>query len=192
LLSAGSAVALAQSNDVASPTSPSNAAASPSVPSTPTVPLTPTDQGNKPGDPKSDQNVSVPPTTGDGKIPATQIPGASAQTMPSTKSADNAEKDKHLTVDRGMTLDAAQRKQISQALASAKPDQPATTGIDANTAIEPKVAATLPSWVEPHALPADLAARMPYLNDLKYLKVGDKVVLVNSAIGYVVAVIDAS
>ena len=141
-------------------------------------------QSGGPG-PKEGQVVPVSPTgQGTSQQQATDIPGAGKQTMPSTISAENYAKDHHPWLDRGVILTSEQKKLIYATLAKAKEVTP--TG---NEKIFAVVQALLPSSVEPQELPAELAAQVPYIKDLKYVRTGDKVLLVNAPNLYVSAVI---
>ena len=141
-------------------------------------------QSGGPG-PKEGQVVPVSPTgQGTSQQQATDIPGAGKQTMPSTISAENYAKDHHPWLDRGVILTSEQKKLIYATLAKGKEVTP--TG---NEKIFAVVQALLPSSVEPQELPAELAAQVPYIKDLKYVRTGDKVLLVNAPNLYVSAVI---
>ncbi|HEV1999602.1 MAG TPA: hypothetical protein VGQ97_03855 [Xanthobacteraceae bacterium] len=141
-------------------------------------------QSGGPG-PKEGQVVPVSPIgQGTSQVQATDVPGAGKQTMPSTLSAENYAKDHHPWLDRGVILTSAQKKLIYAALAKGK--EAMATGGDKIFAV---VQAVLPSSLEPQDLPAELAAQVPYIKDLKYVRTGDKVLLVNAPNMYVNAVI---
>lgn len=148
--------------------------------------LNPNDnKSNAPG-PKEGQVVPVSPVgQGTSQVKATDVPGAGPQTTPSTISAENAAKDKHPWLDRGVILTPEQRKLIYSALSKGKEAKP--TG---DEKIYSVVQATLPISVEAQDLPAELRAQVPYIKDLKYVRSGDKVLLVHSANKYVAAVIE--
>jgi hypothetical protein len=136
--------------------------------------------------PKEGQVVPVSPTgQGTSQVPATDVPGAGKQTMPSTISAENYAKDHHPWLDRGMILTPEQKKLIYATLSKGKEAQ--VTGSDK---IYPVVQAELPSSVQAQDLPPELIAQVPYIKDLKYVKAGDKVLLVHSANNIVGAVIE--
>jgi hypothetical protein len=142
-------------------------------------------KSNAPG-PKEGQVVPVSPTgQGTSQVPATTVPGAGKQTMPSTISAENYAKDHHPWLDRGMILTPDQKKLIYATLSKGKEPQLAP-----GDKIYPVVQAQLPSSVEAQDLPPELIAQVPYIKDLKYVKAGDKVLLVHSANNIVGAVID--
>ena len=138
--------------------------------------------------PKEDMVVPKPPSEGtktDGKeAAATDIPGASAQTMPSTISAENAAKDKHPWLDRGAALSADQKQLIYRSIANK---------IDTDNASKAKiygvVSEALPYSVVPQDLPADVTAKIPGIQDLKYVKANNQVLLVNPPNNTVAAVI---
>jgi hypothetical protein len=138
--------------------------------------------------PKEGMVVPVPPSGGtktDGKdAAATDLPGASAQTMPSTISAENAAKDKHPWLDRGTALSADQKQLIYRSIANK---------LDTDKASKAKiygvVSEVLPDSVVPQDLPADVTAKIPEIQDLKYVKANNQVLLVNPPNNTVAAVI---
>ena len=138
--------------------------------------------------PKEEMVVPKPPSEGtqtDGKTAAaTDIPGASAQTMPSTISAENAAKDKHPWLDRGTGLSADQKQLIYRSIAN-KPD----TDNASKAKIYGVVSEVLPDSVAPQDLPADVTAKIPAIQDLKYVKANNQVLLVNPPNNTVAAVI---
>ncbi len=141
-------------------------------------------KSNAPG-PKEGQVVPVSPTgKGTSEVKATDIPGAGKQTMPSTISAENYAKDHHPWLDRGVILTPEQKKLIYSSLSKGK--ESVATGDDKIFAV---VQAQLPNSVEAQDLPAALAAEVPYIKDLKFVRSGDKVLLVHSANNYVAAVL---
>ena len=68
--------------------------------------------------------VPVSPT---GQLQATDIPGASKQTMPSTISAENYANDHHPWLDRGMILTSEPKKLIYRTLAKGRKPSPPVT-----------------------------------------------------------------
>lgn len=141
-------------------------------------------KSNAPG-PKEGQVVPVSPTgQGTSQVPATQVPGAGPQTTPSTISAANAAKDDHAWLDRGTGITPEQKKLIYSALSKGKEAQ-----VNGTDKIYPVVQAVLPRSIDAQDLPADLVAQVPYIKDLKYVRSGDKVLLVHSANNIVGAVI---
>jgi hypothetical protein len=135
--------------------------------------------------PKEGQVVPVSPVgQGTSQVQATDVPGAGKQTMPSTISAENYALDHHAWLDRGMILTPEQKKLIYTTLSKGKEPKLAP-----GEKIYPVVQALLPSSVEAQDLPPELIVQVPYIKDLKYVKAGDKVLLVHSANNYVGAVI---
>jgi len=138
--------------------------------------------------PKEEMVVPKPPSEGtktDGKqAAATEIPGAGAQTMPSTISAENAAKDKHPWLDRGTSLTAEQKQVIYRSIAN-KLDTDNVSKIK----IFGLVSEVLPDSVTAQNLPADVTAKIPSIQDLKYVKANNRVLLVNPPNKTVAAVI---
>lgn len=135
--------------------------------------------------PKEDMVIPKPPSEGAiGQPNAKDIPGAGAQTTPSTVSAANAEKDKHPWLDRGVGLTVDQKKAIYSSL---------STKLDTDGASKFKiygiVSEVLPGDFSAQALPADLATKLPSISDLKYVKTNNQVLLVNPGNNTVAAVI---
>jgi hypothetical protein len=112
------------------------------------------------------------------------IPGASSQTVPSTISSENAAKDQHWWLDRGLALSAEQKQQIYRTLARDGAKAGAGTGIFA----EPS--AVVPTEAKLHEVPKELGSAIPYIEDFKYFVSQNKVVLVDPVNGVVAAVID--
>jgi hypothetical protein len=124
-------------------------------------------QGGVLNNPKDDMVVPKPPSEGaDGMPNAKDIPGAGPQTTPSTVSAQNAEKDKHPWLDRGVALTPEQKKAIYNSI---------STKLDTDGASKVK--------------PQDVTAKLPAISDLKYVKTNKLVLLVNPPNNTVAAVI---
>jgi hypothetical protein len=102
---------------------------------------------------------------------AEQVPGATRQTMPSTISADNAAKDKLPTIAFQLPLTDEQKSKIAASLAKAS-DAPVGT-------IQANVAQSLPSDVMLQQFPADAAAAVPDVSRYKYVKLPDRVLIVD-------------
>ena len=138
--------------------------------------------------PKEGMVVPTPPSGGtktDGKgAAATDIPGAGGQTMPSTISAENAAKDKHPWLDRGTALSADQKQLIYRSIANK---------LDTDNASKAKIhgvlSEVLPNSIAPQDLPADVTANIPAIQDLKYVKANNQVLLVSPPNNTVAAVI---
>ena len=100
-----------------------------------------------------------------------QVPGATRQTMPSTISADNAAKDKLPTIAFQLPLTEEQKSRIAASLAKASV---APVG-----AIQANVAQSLPSDVMLQQFPADATAAVPDVSRYKYVKLSDRVLIVD-------------
>ncbi len=102
---------------------------------------------------------------------AEPVPGATRQTMPSTVSADNAAKDKLPTIAFQLPLTDEQKSKIAASLAKASV---APVG-----AIQANVAQSLPSDVMLQQFPADATAAVPDVSRYKYVKLSDRVLIVD-------------
>ena len=98
--------------------------------------------------------------------------GATGQTMPSTLSPDNAALDKLPVMTRGFVFDEAQRKHI---LESVMADNKSAAQI--SNEIQP--AMRLPEGVEMHELPGDVVREMPSLSGRRYVRLNDRILIVN-------------
>ena len=137
-----------------------------------------------PDSPPQHQVIGPPnagPIAAKGEGPA--VPGASPQTVPSTVSTENAAKDEHWWLDRGLALSPEQKQQIYKTLARDGAQAGAGTGIFA----EPS--AVVPTEAKLYVVPKELAAAIPYIEHFKYVVSQNKVVLVDPVNGVVAAVV---
>jgi hypothetical protein len=111
------------------------------------------------------------------------VPGASPQTVPATKSPENAAKDEHWWLDRGLSLSAEQKQQIYRTLAR----DGARAGAGVGVFAEPS--AIVPTDAKLHEVPKELATAIPYIEDFKYFVTQNKVVLVDPVNNVVAAVL---
>ena len=102
---------------------------------------------------------------------AEPVPGATPQTMPSTVSADNAAKDKLPTIAFQLPLTDEQKSKIAASLAKASVAPVGT--------IQANVAQSLPSDVMLQQFPADATAAVPDVSRYKYVKLPDRVLIVD-------------
>jgi hypothetical protein len=109
------------------------------------------------------------------QVSATAIPGSSPQTLPSTISAENAAKDKHWWLDRGQALSPEQKQLIYRSLARGQ------TANAPDKRIHGVLSEELPAEVTPQEFPSELTAQVPSFRGLKYMMLGDKVLVVNPA-----------
>jgi hypothetical protein len=135
--------------------------------------------------PKEEMVVPKPPTEGtSGQPNAKDIPGAGAQTSPSTVSAENFEKDKHWWLDRSIGLTPDQKRAIYSSI---------STKLDTEGASKIKIfgvlSEVLPAEFAAQTLPADITSKMPNISDLKYVKIKDQVLLINPGNNTVAAII---
>jgi hypothetical protein len=125
-------------------------------------------------------NAGPVPLRGDGL----DLPGASAQTAPAKHSAANAAKDDHWWLDRGQDLTDEQKQAIYAQLA--RDGAKAGAGMQ----IFAKPSAEIPLGAKLYDMPQNLAAKIPYVEDFKYVVDQNKVVLVDPVNGTVAAVIE--
>lgn len=125
----------------------------------------PETSGAPPRDTQSNVNSSDP-------TPQISPLGATGQTMPSTLSPDNAALDKLPIMTRGFIFDENQRKRILESIMA---DNKSAAQI--SNEIQP--AMLLPEGVEMHELPGDLVRDMPSLSDRRYVRLNDRILIVN-------------
>jgi hypothetical protein len=102
---------------------------------------------------------------------AEPIPGATRQTVPSTVSAANAALDKLPIIAMQLPLTAEQKSRIAASLSKAP------VASDGN--IKVTVAQSLPTDVALQEFPADAKAAVPDLGRYKYVKLSDRVLIVD-------------
>ena len=105
------------------------------------------------------------------KVPGHQVPGATRQTMPSTISADNAAQDNMPIIGFQLPLTAEQKGRIAASLAQAP--------VAAESNIRAGVAQSLPSSVALQEFSADAKAAVPDVSRYKYVKLADRVLIVD-------------
>jgi Protein of unknown function (DUF1236) len=112
----------------------------------------------------------------DGRAPLENgvLPGASqdSETAPAKHSARNAEADRPAIMARPLALTDAQRRAIYERVMSGGPKQETE-----QFTAEP--ASVIPSTVALHELPPGIAEEVPVLRGYKYVKVDDRVVIVD-------------
>jgi hypothetical protein len=109
---------------------------------------------------------------------AEPVPGATRQTEPSTRSAENAAQDKLPTIAFQLPLTDEQKSKIAASLAKASAAPGGT--------IQANVAQSLPSDVMLQQFPADATAVVPDVARYKYVKLSDRVLIVDPPFGIVV------
>lgn len=102
---------------------------------------------------------------------AEQVPGATTQTMPSTISADNAAMDKLPIVAMQLPLTDEQKSKIAASLGKAS--------VAPAGSIQVTVAQSLPTGVMLQEFPADATAAVPEVSRYKYVKLNDRVLIVD-------------
>ena len=102
---------------------------------------------------------------------AEQVPGATPQTMPSTISAENAAQDKLPTIAFQLPLTAEQQGRIAASLAQASV---APVGTIAAT-----VSQSVPTGVMLQEFPGELKTEIPATARYKYVKLTDRVLIVD-------------
>lgn len=102
---------------------------------------------------------------------AEPIPGATRQTEPSTVSAANAALDKLPIIALQLPLTAEQKSRIAASVGKAP--------ISANGNIKVTVAQSLPTGVALQEFPVDATAAVPDIDRYKYVKLSDRVLIVD-------------
>jgi hypothetical protein len=120
--------------------------------------------------PQQPSTVGVAPSSAEGATDYV-VPGATRQTVPSTISAENAKLDKLPILSRSFPLTAEQKQTIYAAVAKA-PGAPAPD-------IKTKVTEVLPPLTPLQAFPQDVTAQIPDAASYRYVKLSDRVLLVN-------------
>ena len=110
-----------------------------------------------------------------GKLPESDVPGATRQTMPSTISAENAAQDKLPTAAFQFPLTPEQKTLIAKSIAAA-PGVPADPKLGA---LKLKVSDELPSNVEMQPFPDDVTSHIPEAAKYKYVKLQDHVLIID-------------
>jgi hypothetical protein len=129
----------------------------------------------QPQAPLADQSkpAAVGPSqaSADGATSPQEVPGATRQTMPSTISAANARQDQLPITAFQLPLNDEQRRKIAESIGR----MPAPT-IDN---IPVTVSSKLPFGVTMHEMPADIVQAMPETAKYKYVKLPDRVLIVD-------------
>jgi hypothetical protein len=157
--------------------------ASGTAPSRPTG--TQTDIQGGAGHPKPSQAVGPPnaqePTRGAGM----QVTGASSQTVPAKFSSEKANLAEESIMGHPLQLNDQQRSAVWKALAEKD-----TTDSARGKTIHEEPGVFLPPLVQGQEFPSGLTSEIPLLRGLKYVKVEDKVLIVQPANGIVRGVIE--
>ena len=164
LCSAGYAVAQGQPDQ---PTSPGQAT-SPMH----TVPPTGAAQPQAPlADQAKPAAVGPAQAAADGQSSAQEIPGATRQTMPSTISAENAAQDKLPTAAFQFQLTDEQKRKIMASIGQ-------LSGPTADN-VKATVSQKIPWNVEMHKFSSDVTQAIPEAGDYGYVKLSDRVLIVD-------------
>ena len=107
-----------------------------------------------------------------GSLPEEHVPGATRQTMPSTISAENAAQDKLPTAAFQFQLSPEQKKLIADSIAK-------SPGITASGDLKLTVSSKLPSNIEMTDFPGDVTNKIPEAAKYKYVKLSDRVLIVD-------------
>jgi hypothetical protein len=137
-------------------------------------------QGDR-SSPPQDQVIGPPEAkvNARGEAAPHELPGASAETMPSTLSAENAAKDAHWWLDRTTALSDEQKRTIYRTLAGERKAGDQTADGSAAAKIYPEPSVELPVGTKVHELPEELKAQIPYIKNFKYLTADNKILLVD-------------
>ncbi len=101
-------------------------------------------------------------------------PGATGQTMPSTRSSQNAAEDKRIIVEHALNLGDEQKQKIAQLMA---PQMSASTS-GSGSSESLTVGNTLPVSVTMHEFPPSVTEQMPETQKYKYVQMSDKLLIV--------------
>ena len=122
-----------------------------------------------------------------GTAPANAPPGSSPQTVPSTLSPQNAAEDRRSWMERALQLTDEEKQALRSSILRA-PDAGAAATSDARIA-QAKVGAILPSSVTMRDLPSEVAERLPQARGFKYVRAGDRLLIVQPESWTVVGVL---
>lgn len=101
-------------------------------------------------------------------------PGASGQTMPSTRSSENAAEDKRIIVAHALNLGDEQKQKIGQLMAP----QMGTSTSGAGSSESLDVGNTLPVSTTMLDFPPNVTEQMPEMQKYKYVQMPDKLLIV--------------
>jgi len=111
-----------------------------------------------------------------GTAPANAPPGASPQTMPSTLSPQNAAEDRLSWMQRALQLSDEEKQALRSSLLGDK-DAKDETANDSRVA-NAKIGHVLPSSVVMHELPPEALQKAPEAHGFKYVRAGDRLLIV--------------
>jgi len=114
-------------------------------------------------------------------------PGATGQTMPSTRSAENAAEDKRIIVEHALNLGDEQKQKIAQLMAHQMGAATSASGSGESEGLT--VGNTLPATITMHDFPQNVNDQMPEMQKYKYVQMPDKLLIVEPNNRIVVAVI---
>lgn len=118
-----------------------------------------------------------------------QPPGATVQTMPSTRDPANAREDARIIMEHALELNGEQRQKIAQMLANTS--GPSTSGAAPQSGADLAVGNTVPASVSMHEFPQAMVEQVPELGKYKYVQLSDKVLVIEPRNRIVVAEIKA-
>jgi hypothetical protein len=112
-------------------------------------------------------------------------PGATGQTMPSTRSSQNAAEDKRIIVEHALNLKDDQKQKIAQLMST----QLSTSASGSGGSEELTVGNTLPATVTMIEFPPNVNEQMPEMQKYKYVQMPDKLLIVEPNNRIVVGVV---
>jgi Spy/CpxP family protein refolding chaperone len=101
-------------------------------------------------------------------------PGATGQTMPSTRSSQNAAEDKRIIVEHTLNMNDEQKQKIAQLMAPAMSASTSGSGSSESLA----VGNTLPASVTMIDFPPSVSEQMPEMQKYKYVQMPDNKLLI--------------
>jgi Protein of unknown function (DUF1236) len=109
-----------------------------------------------------------------GKMEPGGPPGATGQTMPSTRSSENAAEDKRLIVEHALNLTDERKQKIGQLMA---PQMSASTA-GSGSSESLTVGNTLPVSVTMHEFPPNVTGEISEMRNYKYVQMPDKLLII--------------
>jgi hypothetical protein len=101
-------------------------------------------------------------------------PGATGQTMPSTRSSQNAAEDKRIIVEHALNLNDEQKQKIAQLMSTQMNASTSASG----TSEDLTVGNTLPATVTMIEFPPSVSEQMPEMRNYKYVQMPGKLLIV--------------
>jgi hypothetical protein len=121
-----------------------------------------------------------------GAAPPGAPPGSSPQTTPSTISAQNAAEDRLSIEQRRLQLTDSEKQALRSRILA---DEQGAAGTPDSRVAQARVGNVLPSSVAMYALPPQAVQQVPDVKDFKYVRAGDRLLIVDPESWLVVGVV---